>query len=146
MRNSRGSMLIMEQIFIIIFGIIIFVSVVGVIGSFRRGVSSSVAGSSFEEIGGMVHSAVVDAYLLRNFSTSGRILLELPQKIGNDNYMVYLYQNNITVSSLDNVTLQRTVNIYNIETNLLGNISSTAGGKSYVSYNTTHIYLETRRD
>lgn len=133
-KNDKAISLIIEQVFIILFGIMIFVTVITVFSDVRSDTYDFVSEEQMGVVGNYVHSSVVTAKQAMEFSDYGKMLIEIPSETAGTPYYVYLNNSSIKVVETKGY-LNYTVNISNSGSNLFGNISSTSGGKHYVVYN-----------
>ena len=142
--NRKGASVFVEQIFIILFGVVLFIMVITSFALVRDKALDFMAEAQFKSIGTYVQNAVVQAATGTEFSEYGRIVLSLPPTVAQRSYKVYLNNTTIQVIVPDG-TLNSTINMYKVDLTLSGNISSTAGGRHFVTYNRTAktIVLET---
>ncbi len=135
-KNNKGEALIIEQVFVLLFGVLILVTVITVFANVRDDAYEFVGEEQMGVVGNYVHTALIKAQRSMEVSSYGKIRLDIPAQAGGDTYYVYLNNTSIKVAESAGY-LNYTVDIANIDKNLFGNISSSAGGKKYIIYNSS---------
>ena len=133
LKNEKGVTIVLEQIFILLFGILLLVMIITVFTALRGNAANFVAGSQFKTIASYVHNGVLIAVSEMDRSDSGKIFLDLPDKVGDTPYRVLIQNNGINVTDLSGV-LNASVNIFSVNATVSGNVSSGAA-RYFLSYN-----------
>lgn len=137
LKNTKGASLILEQVFIMLFGVFILILVVLIFASVRDHSIGYITEQQYKGVATYVLSGVIIANEnMRIGNSSGRIFLDLPDKIGGETYLVSITGNNINVTDLGRVK-NASVQIFSINATVVGNISSGSGGRIFLAYNKT---------
>lgn len=136
LKNKKGVHILLEQVFIVAFGIIIFVMVVLVFANLKTSSTEFIVETQYKNVATYVQNAVIQADENMKFSDSGRIILDIPSRIGDQSYEVYLNDTAVLVVSSVGIT-NRTIDAYKTGATMSGNISSTGGGRFFITYNRT---------
>lgn len=142
-KNEKGAAVLLEQIFVVLFGILLLIMVVTVFTNLRTKSFDFVTGAQFSNIAGYVHNGAIIASQNMQISDSGKVFLDLPDKVGDRPYKVLISNNTINVTDL-NGDISSSVQIFNVNSTISGNVSSGGGGRIFISYNKTanNITLE----
>ena len=134
--NEKGVTILLEQIFIILFGVLLLVMIITVFTALRDKSVNFVAGSQFESIGSYVHNGIIIADQDMRYSDTGKVFLDLPDKIGDTPYRISISNRIINVTDL-NGAVNASIPIFNINATLAGNVSSGSGGRFFLIFNRT---------
>ena len=139
LRNRKGAHVIIEQVFLIIMGVVILVMVINIFYGIRTSTTDYIAGEQLRSISVYVGSAVIQAYNNGQYADESKIYLELPDYAGSYAYEVYFSDTSV-VASARNVNLSQSLKLNNIVANLKGRISP-GGGRPYVLYDGSEVEL-----
>ena len=154
LENKKGASVILEQVFIVVFGVMILVLVVFVFATVRDKSTDFIAENQYELVANTVHSGIVLAAQNMRFFDNGRILLDIPDKIAGDSYKITI-ANNTTINVTDTRGIKSAaVQFFNVNATVLGNPANnttstfTGGGRIFIEYdrpsNTITIMAEER--
>jgi len=130
----KGVSVIIEYTLLFMFGIIIFISSVSVFGNYEAYFNSVSVNDQLIEISEYVGSNIIKLAEMGNVEDSS-IILKIPKKIGNDNYMIELSSTGLNVTSTATKVYKHS-SLYSLnETfSLSGKVASGAG--SVIIYKT----------
>ncbi len=132
-KNKKGASVLIEQIFIVLFGIILLVLIVVVFSTVREKSIDSVSQTQYEGIANQVLSGIAIANKDMQISEIGRVFLDLPDRVGGEPYRISIVNGQtINVTDLGNVK-NATVAIFNFNSSVSGNVSS--GSRIFLEYN-----------
>ena len=135
-KNKKAASILIEQIFVLLFGILLSVMVITVFTSLRTKSFDFVATSQFGSIANYVHNGIIIAGEDMHISDTGKIFLDLPDKVGDKPYRIEIRDNIINVTDTAGA-LNASVTIFNINSTISGNASSGGGGRIFIFYNRT---------
>lgn len=136
LKNRRAAIQILEQTFVVIFGVVMLILVILVFSNVAKSVSNYVAEAQFKNIANYVHNGIIQVYINGRFVDNYTVYLDIPPSISSHTYTVIIEEGYVkvrdTMSSINNSVL-----IYKLNVTINGNISSTSGGIPYLFYNTS---------
>ncbi|HIK00057.1 TPA: hypothetical protein H1016_00775 [archaeon] len=135
-KNKKAASILIEQIFVLMFGILILVMVITVFTTLRAKSFDFVASSQFGSVASYVHNGVIIAEQNMRVANTGKVFLDLPDKVGDKPYRIEIKNNFINVTDLGGA-LNTSVALFNINATVSGNASSGGGGRIFLFYNRT---------
>ena len=152
--NKKGASVILEQVFVVVFGIMILVLVVLVFTTFRDKSIDFIAENQYGLVANSVHSGIVLAAKNMKFSDNGRIVLDIPGKIAGASYKI-IVSNNTTINVTDTQGVKSaSVQFFNVNATVRGHFANnttatfSGGGRIFIEYdrptNTITIRAEER--
>ena len=130
----KGVSVIIEYTLLFMFGVIIFISSVSVFGNYEAYFNSVSVNDQLIEISEYVGSNIIKLAEMGNVEDSS-IILKIPKKIGNENYMIELSSSGLNVTSTaTKVSKHSSLYSLNETFSLSGKASSGAG--SVIIYKT----------
>ena len=136
MRNSKGVSAIMEQVFIMAFGVLVLITVVVTFSQLKDDSIEYSSGEQFEAVAQQVHSTIVLASQSMSTAGDGYLNVPIPEKVAGDHYIVRVNSTHIRVENFER-TVNSTVLLSGINATISGNLSSDDSGKLRVYFNTT---------
>lgn len=137
LKHNKGASVILENVFIILFGILLLVLTVVVFTSVRDSSVDFISKAQYENVANYVLSGITIASRNMRISDYGRIFLELPDNIGGATYRISIF-NNTTINVTDAQNVKSAfVQIFNVNATILGNTTTTGGGRVFLEYNRT---------
>ena len=133
-RNKKGQGAMIEQLFVVLFGVFLLVMVVAVFTNLRGKSFEFIGSSQLERVANYVHDGIIIADQNMRVSDTGKIFLDLPDRVGDTSYKIQIINNTINVTDLAG-SINASVGVFNINATVAGNISSGGGGRIFLSYN-----------
>ncbi|HIJ97955.1 TPA: hypothetical protein H1009_02590 [archaeon] len=134
-QNTKAASVILEQVFIALFGIILLVLVVVAFTSVRDKAIDHISGDQYATVANTVHSGLLLASRNMKISETGVVFLDIPDRIGGSSYRILVYNNaSIMVQSISR-SKNSSVQFFNVNANVFGNETATGGGRVYWEYN-----------
>jgi hypothetical protein len=132
--RMKAVSMIIEYSLLFLFGIIIFISSVNVFGNYDAYFSSVSVNDHLNEISEYMSSNIIKLAETGSGEESS-IILKIPKKIGNENYMIELSSGGLNITSI-NTRVSKSSSLYNLNSTyiLSGKAVSTAG--SVIIYKT----------
>ncbi len=134
LKNKKGISPMIEQVFVILFGLFLLIMIILVFTNLRTKSFEYVATSQFASVASYVHNGIVIAQQDMRVSDSGRVYLDLPDKIGDKPYRILIQNRTINITDIDGV-LNASITLFNINATVVGNVSSGSGGRIFLFYN-----------
>jgi len=136
MRNSKGVSAIMEQVFVMVFGVLILITIVVTFSQLKTDTVEYSASVQYEAVAQHVHSVVVSAQSHMKLADSGYIGFTIPEKIAGDNYIVRVNSTHLRVENFPQ-SMNQTIALSEVNATVSGDISSDDTGKLRAYFNTT---------
>ncbi|MDP7282684.1 MAG: hypothetical protein QF475_03555 [Candidatus Undinarchaeales archaeon] len=136
MRNCKGSATVMEQVFIMVFGVLILITVVVTFSQLRQDTVEYAATPQFEAVAQQIHAVIATAQENMRTADFGYISFTIPHEIAGENYVVRFNTTHIRVEDFAG-NLNQSVMLTQSNITVLGNISSQSTGKSRAYFNST---------
>jgi len=134
MRNSKGVSAIMEQVFIMVFGVLILITVVLTFSQLKKDTVEYSAVPQYEAVAQHVHAVVISAQEHMNWAGNGYLGFTIPEKIAGENYIVRVNNTHIRVENFPR-TINQTILMAQANITIYGNISSDNAGKIRAYFN-----------
>ncbi len=138
--NKKAASVILEQVFIVVFGVMILVLVVLVFTTVRDESADFIAENQYELVANSIHSGIALAAKNMKFSDNGRIVLDIPDKIAGASYKISIV-NNTTINVTDTQGVKgASVPLFNMNATVRGNPANnttstfTGGGRIFIEY------------
>lgn len=136
LRNKKAASVLIEQIFVLMFGILILIMIITVFTTLRTKSFDFVAASQFGSIASYVHNGVIIAEQSMRVSDTGKVFLDLPDRVVDRAYRIEIKNNAINVTDLAGA-INASKTLFNITASVSGNVSSGGGGRIFLFYNRT---------
>jgi len=135
MRNTKGVSAIMEQVFIMVFGVVMLIAVVVTFSQLKDDTIEYSAVPQYEAVAQHIHSVIVSAQAHMKIADHGQLSFTIPGKIAGESYIVRVNNTSVMVENFEK-TVNQTVALSNVNATVSGNISSGDTGKLRVYFNT----------
>jgi len=136
MRNKKGASAVLGQVFIMIFGVLILITVVVAFSQLKDDTVEYSAESQYRAVAHQVNAMITSAQEHMNTADSGYLGFTIPEKIAGENYLVRFNTTHILVENFPN-SMNQSVLLSQQNITVSGNISSDDVGKVRVYFNTT---------
>lgn len=141
MRNSKGASTVMEQVLILLFGVLVLITVVVTFSQLKDDSVSYSAGPQFQAVAQQVNAVLASAQEHMQLAGYGYIGFEIPPKIAGKSYIVVINSTHIRVEDFQQ-EINRTALLVSGNITITGNISSENSGKGRVYFNATSRTIE----
>ena len=134
MRNTKGVSAILEQVFILLFGVLILITVVVTFSQLKDDTVEYSAAPQFETVAQQVQAAIAVAQRQMSITDFGYVGFSIPAKIAGADYAVRINNTHIRVENFQN-TINKSINLANMGVSISGSISSNDAGKLRAFFN-----------
>jgi len=136
MRNTKGTSTILEQVLVMLFGVMILITVIVTFSQVKTDTVEYSAVPQFGAVAQHVHAVVASAAIHMQHADTGNLGIVIPRKIAGQDYIVRVNSTHVKVENFEK-SINTTVPLVQANVTVSGTISSGDSGKARAFFNAT---------